>query len=129
MRVEIEIPDEEAALYERYTTTTKPALTDVLAYQLSRFSSVNPKERWLLISPEDRREVERALGELSVSNGAMLVRRIKAHASVHLGKRQIMLSAGQLREIEARAKRNGKDPQVELDRLLAEIMRDYTGAV
>lgn len=129
MKLEITIPDNTFATYATYTSASRPTPVDAIEHQLERFSALNPKDRWLLISPEHRQAIESALGGLSVSNTAKLVSRIQAHASVHLGKQQIMLSTGQLREIEDRAKRNGKDPKVELERILGEIMRDYTRAI
>lgn len=129
MKLEIQIPDEAYALYSRYTTGGRPTPIDVINHQVERFAAMDPRERWLMISPESRHAIEHALGDVSISSATILVRRILAHASIHLGKIHVNLSAGQLREIEDRAKRNGREPTEEVQRILGEVMRDFTGAV
>ncbi len=129
MKVEIHIDDDTYALYSRYTSTSRPNTIDAMEHQLERFSGMNPKERWLLVSPESRHAIEHALGDLTIPNAAMLVKRILAHASVTLGKHQINLTANQMKEIEQRAVRNNRDPKLEVERIMRDIMRDYTRAV
>ena len=129
MKAEIQIDDDTYALYARYTSTARPTPIDAIEHQLKRFAAMNPKERWVLISPESRQAIEHALGGLSVPNAAMLIKRILAHASVHLGTHHINLTANQMKEIEQRAARNNRDPKLEVERIMGDIMRDYTRAI
>lgn len=128
MKITIQVPDDTIDRFTPYVTKNKD-LAHVLSDHLRHFAHIPLHERWIHVSPAQRKALEAALGDLPISDGTHLLKRIIAHASVHIGKVQVKLTAGQIREISERAKRNKRSPEAEVDAKIAEIATDYARAV
>jgi hypothetical protein len=123
MRVQLTIPDETAELYKSYCRSNQP-LEEILVIQLERFSQANPKERWLLLPPLERGQIEKIIG-VPISTPPMLVKRIMDLGSVKLGAIQLRFSIGQLREIRRRALSFRKTPQEYTAEVIASILERF----
>ena len=109
MRLTIQIPDDTADLYRSYCRPNQP-LEDLLAIQLERFSQANPKERFLLLPPLERGQIEKIIN-CPISTPAMLVKRVTDLGSIRLGAIQLRFSMAALREIKRRALSFRQTPQ------------------
>lgn len=123
MRVTIQISDDTADLYRSYCRANQP-LEDLIAIQLERFSPANPKERFLLLPPLERGQIEKIIN-CPISTPAMLVKRVADLGSIRLGAIQLRFSMPALREIKRRALSFRQTPQEYTSQVVNTILERF----
>lgn len=108
----ITIPDDLAEALQALIPE-KP-LEEIVVFQLSRFASVNPKERIIVVRKDDRQALEKVLKNGSVSSAGELLAAVTKRANITIGGVDIEYTGAQLREIEKRARKNRITPEAML---------------
>lgn len=131
MKLTITIPDE---LYEKYEGRFLATLTGEQAAEPASPGRaqaavgkllVHDAERaqtyvapgWLHVSPEELGKLQALLAG-SIPDGRVLVERVEGLSHITLGGIRLEFTAKQLEELERKAKRNGEDPKVFLQRVV-----------
>jgi len=123
MRLTIQIQDDTADLYRGYCRPNQP-LEELLSIQLERFSQANPKERFLLLPPLERGQIEQVIG-VPISTPAMLVKRVADLGSIKLGAIQLRFSMASLREIRRRAASFRQSPQAYTAQVVSGVLERF----
>lgn len=128
MKLTLTIPDD---VFEAYVKQAGRATFEELVVNDLTWASATPaKDRWLLLTPADRRLLEQALGGLPVADFDHLITRLRNLAGVRLGKEQrFSFTPAQLAEIHRRAARLGHDPEIEVEDMYKQIVSEFVKAI
>lgn len=104
MKITIQLDDGVA---ERYASRLRPkqTLEQILAVQLMRFAAIDPRDRVLIILPEERHRLEELTTRLPLISIADLTKRVADLAEISIGRIRLRFTPPQLRELQHRAKR------------------------
>jgi len=89
-------------------------LEELVIFQLTRFASVNPTERIIVVRKEDRQALEKVLQNGSVSSAGELLAAVVKRDKITIGGIAIEYTGAQLREITKRARKNRVTPEAML---------------
>lgn len=110
----ITIPDDLAQVYQTLAAEIGKPIDAVIAFTLTRFSTVNPMERVLVVRQSERQELEKILMNGTISTSTELLAAVTKQAKITIGGVAIEFTNAQLREIERRARKNRRPPEEEL---------------
>lgn len=99
----ITIPDRLAEQYQ--ALDPKRPLDEIVTTQLTRFSSVGPRERYLLLRKQHREQVEALLGT-SLSTVSDLLDAIRRLQAVTIAGVDVPFTPAQLRAVQSLAAKN-----------------------
>lgn len=104
MKITVQLDD---AVGEHYESRLRPnqTLEQVLAVQLTRFQEVDPRDRVLILSPDDRRRLEELTTRLPLLSVTDLIKRVGDLAELSLGQIRFRFTPTQYRELKHRAER------------------------
>jgi hypothetical protein len=101
----ITIPDDLAQRYEALSPSQP--LDTIIERQLARFAALSPSVRVVPLTGDHLQQLEHLLGGGQIANPQALVDRVRAYASLTIGKITLDLSPAQKQEIQYRATKRG----------------------
>lgn len=126
MKLQVTIEDD---VYEKLLLVTPKSKTvEATIAQLVSTFPLDLRERNVLLSNEERKEIEKLLG-VPVPNAKELLRRIATHASVSIGNIRLTPTAAQMKKLEDRAKANHRTPTEEANAVFQQIAVNFFGYV
>lgn len=114
----VKLDDDLLARYDQIALDFKQPLAQVLERQLARFAEYPPTVRIVPLTRESLQQVERLLGGGQIQTAQQLVDRVRAYASVTLGKIEVDFSPAQKAELVHRATKRGVAPAIVVQELL-----------
>ncbi len=117
----ITIPDD---LAERVQSLLPDKPLDfVVAFQLQRFATIDPRERIIVVRQQDRQALERILDNGSITSAEELRLAVEKRGKITLGGVALQFTQAQLREIERRARKNKRSAEAEMQSIAKETTK------
>ena len=117
----ITIPDDLAERVQSLLLD-KP-LDFVVAFQLQRFATIDPRERLIVVRQQDRQALERILDNGSITSAEELRLAVEKRGKITLGGVALQFTQAQLREIERRARKNKRSAEAEMQSIAQETTK------
>lgn len=125
----IKLDDDLLARYDQMALEFHQPLPILLERQLARFADYPPTLRMVVLSRDTLQEVEKRLGGGQIQTPQHLLDRIRAYASVSLGKIELDFSPAQKEEILHRAEKRGLSPEAVVQELINLVLDQAFDAV
>ena len=126
MKLQITIPDE---LHDKLLLATpKSKSVEYTIVGLLTAFPIDLRERYMLITNDERHEIEKLLS-VPVANTKELLKRIATHASVSIGNIRLNPTAQQMAKLESRAKANHRTPQEEAEKVFTQMSPHFIGYI
>lgn len=126
MKLTISIPDE---LYEKLKTCNKKDWpVEKTAADLLAAFPLDLRDRYLLLTPTERKELERILA-CPIYEAKELIKRVANRASVTIGHVRLSPTDAQMHRLAARAKANNKTPEQEANEVFQSIAANFFGHI
>ena len=117
----ITIPDDLAERLQALLPE-KP-LDELVTFQLQRFSTIDPRERIIVVRQQDRQALERVLDNGSITSAEELRFAVEKRSKITLGGVALQFTQAQLREIERRARKNKRSAEAEMQSIANETTK------
>jgi hypothetical protein len=124
MKVTLTLPDDAVEKYQSRLRPTQ-SLEQVLTLQLLRFANVDPRDRIIIIGPEERGQLEEATTRLPLTTAADLVKRVQALAEVSIGQVRFRWTPRQYAELKAKAERWGMPVRDYAEKVVRQIEEGF----
>lgn len=127
-KITITLSDELAELYQGYLLPGA-LLEALLVRQLEKFKDADPRNRFIVVRPDTRIELEKVLYGGHLLDDRDLVKKVKNLASIKIGHVELLPSPAQMRDLERRATKNNRSPQEEAEVTFKKMAQMFFGVV
>ncbi len=123
MKLTIQLDDD---VCEAYTARLRPTQTleQALVLQLTHFVACDPRDRTIILSAEERQQLERLTTQLPLKNAAALIEAVSALAELKIGRIRLRWTPKQLSELKSRAERWRMPIDAYLEQVVTQIAED-----
>lgn len=120
----VKLDDDLVARYAAYAEEVHQPVAQILERQLARFAAYPPAQQVIPLDRAALQQLESLLGGGTLKSPADLVARVRAYASITLGKVVLDLSPAQKTELAYRAQKQGKTPEAITQELIDQVTQE-----